>query len=263
MAARSRRSGPGLAATVARGSFAPAAVVALGIVVALGTFALPARALDVAPWDRVLRAHARRGGVDYGALAADTAARAELDAFLASVATMADSEPLYAWLNAYNALVVKSVIARYPLRTVGEVPGFFDRAQHRVAGRMRTLDQIENEVVRPRFRDARVHAALNCAARSCPALASRAFTAGNVDASLTRLARAMVGNELHVRVRNGVLELSPIFTWFAADFVRDAGSVIAWLHRYDAAGRLAAVTPTTPTRERVYDWRLNDAPRAR
>lgn len=237
------------------------ALVMFAALLASATSAASVRALDVAPWDRVLRTHARGGGLDYAALAADTAARADLETFLASVATMPESEPLYAWLNAYNATVAKSVIARYPLRTVRDVPGFFDRAQHRVAGRMRTLDQIENQIVRPRFRDARVHAALNCAARSCPALASRAFTAGNVEASLTRLARALVANEQHVRVRSGTLELSSIFTWFSADFIRDAGSVRAWIARYDATGKFVSVPTSAPTRERTYDWRLNDARR--
>lgn len=237
------------------------ALMLFAAMVASATSTASVRALDVAPWDRVLRAHANRGGIDYAALAADSAARSDLDAFLAAVATMPESEPLYAWLNAYNALVAKSIITRYPIRTVRDVPGFFDRAQHRVAGRMRTLDQIENTLVRPRFHDARVHAALNCGARSCPALASRAFTAGNVDASLTRLARALVANGQHVRVRGGTLELSPIFTWFSADFIRDAGSVRAWLDRYDATRKLANVPAAAPTRQRTYDWRLNDAPR--
>jgi hypothetical protein len=235
-----------------------AIVIALLVLVASVAVAPVASALDVAPWDRVLRTYARRGGLNYAGLAADPAARADLDLFLASVATMPESEPLYAWLNAYNAVVVKSVLARYPLRSVRDVPGFFDRAQHRVAGQMRTLDQIENQIVRPRFHDARVHVALNCAARSCPALASRAFTAGNVDASLTRLARSMIANDTHVRFRNGTLELSPIFTWFAADFVRDAGSVRAWITRYDERGKHTAVPANAPTRERVYDWRLNE-----
>jgi len=237
------------------------ALVLFAALVASATSTASVRALDVAPWDRVLRAHANRGGLDYAALAADSAARADLETFLASVATMPESEPLYAWLNAYNAIVAKSVIARYPIRTVRDVPGFFDRAQHRVAARMRTLDQIENQIVRPRFHDARVHAALNCGARSCPALASRAFTAGNVDASLTRLARALVANDLHVRVRGGTLELSSIFTWFSADFIRDAGSVRGWIDRYDGTRKLANVPASAPTRERTYDWRLNDAPR--
>ena len=221
--------------------------------------AVPARALDVAPWQRVLDAHARRGGVDYAALRADARARADLDAFLAAVAVMPESEPLYAWLDAYNALVVRAIVARPGVRSVRDVPGFFDRAQHRVAGRARTLDQLENQLIRRRFPDARVHAALNCGARSCPALSTRAFTAANVEAELTRLARAMVASDVHVRVRDGALSLSAIFTWYEADFRRDAGSVRGWLARHDAGARLRGLAATAPVRELPYDWALNAA----
>jgi hypothetical protein len=236
-----------------------------GVLVVTAVFAataLPARALDVAPWQRVLDAHARRGGFDYEALRGDARARADLDAFLAAVATMPESEPLYAWLDAYNALVVRAIVARPGLRSVRDVPGFFDRVQHRVAGRARTLDQLENQLIRRRFPDARVHAALNCGARSCPALSPRAFTAANLDAELTRLARAMVASDAHVRVRDGALALSAIFTWFEADFRRDAGSVRAWIARYDATGRLRSLPASAAVRELPYDWALN-AVRAR
>jgi hypothetical protein len=256
--------GEGARQTAAKRAMARAgACLIAAAAVVVGWTSGPARALDVEPWDRVLRAHAHGGGMDYAALKADAAAMADLDAFLASVASMPESEPLYAWLDAYNAIVVKSIVLRYPLRSVRDVPGFFDRARHRVAGRERTLDEIENQIVRPRFRDARVHAALNCGARGCPALASRAFTAANVEAALDRLARAMVANDAHVRVREGRIELSEIFEWFKADFERDAGSVRAWLARYDARGKLANLPPDARLATRPYDWRLNDFPRAR
>lgn len=201
--------------------------------------------------------------MDYAALKADAAAMRDLDAFLAGVATMPESEGLATWLDAYNATVVKSVVDRYPLRGVRDVPGFFDHVPHRLAGAVRTLDATET-LIRTRFHDARVHAALNCGARSCPALASRAFTRGNVEASLDRLAHAMVANEMHVHVtRDGRLGLSEIFTWYDADFTRDAGSVVQWLRRYDAHHKLAPLRSPIVRSSLRYDWRLNDFPSPR
>ena len=107
------------------------AVVALAALVVVPS---GARALDAGPWDQVLRAHAHRGGVDYAALKADEQAMARLDAFLEAAETMPESAPLSAWLNVYNALVVKSVVERYPLDSVRSVDGFFDGVRHRVAG---------------------------------------------------------------------------------------------------------------------------------
>lgn len=219
----------------------------------------PASALDVEPWDRVLRAHARGGGVDYAALERDAAAMADLDRFLREVATMPEDAPLAAWLNAYNALVVREVVRHHPIESVQSVPGFFDRRRHRVAGRMRTLDDVEHRVIRVRFPDARVHAALHCGARSCPDLYPRAFREETLDATLDRLARRMVADDRHVRVRDGRVEVSQLFEWFAPDFERDGGSVLGWLRRYDAGGKLRGVDDDADLRHLRYDWRLDDA----
>ena len=221
----------------------------------------PAAALATAPWDAVLQAHANRGGVDYAALKADADAMAQLDQFLASVAAMPESEGLASWLNAYNASVVKAVVDRYPLGSVRDVPGFFDRVTHRIAGQERTLDAVENQVIRPRFQDARVHFALNCGARSCPALASRAFRAGNLDRTLDGLVRRALRSPLHLRVVDGTLEMSRLFEWFAADFTRGGDTVVAWARRYDARNLLGGIPDDATPRFRRYDWRLNDRPR--
>lgn len=219
---------------------------------------LGAQALDVEPWDRVLQAHARQGGLDYGGLRGDPEAMARLERFRVAVAEMPESEPLSSWLNAYNALVVSAIVERYPLASVRDVPGFFDRARHRVAGRMRTLDDLEHRVIRARFPDARVHAALNCGARSCPPLHGRAFREASLDRTLDRLAQRWVASDRHVRVRGGRLEVSQLFEWFAADFRRDAGSVRGWIGHHDATGRLRGVPEDAAMVYVPYDWRLND-----
>ena len=216
-----------------------------------------ALALDSAPWDEVLRAHARNGRMDYGALKADPGAMAKLDRFLGSVAEMPVSEGLASWLNAYNALVVKAVVERYPLDSVREVEGFFDRARHPVAGRQRTLDAIENQIIRRRFRDARIHFALNCAARSCPALHGRAFARSSLDATLDRLVRRALRSPRHVRVVDGQLRVSEIFHWFAEDFAREKGSLLAWIAAH--GGETGGADESANVGRIPYDWGLNDA----
>lgn len=232
------------------------------LVVALVVSASPiARAFDHAGYDRVLAAHAHAGGVDYAGLAADPAARAELDRFVASLASMPDGAGLADWLNAYNAIVIDRIVDRWPIASVRDVPGFFDRLTVVVAGNASTLDRIENAVIRPRFHDARVHVALNCGAVSCPPLAARGFDAATLDATLDRLARSAVANPEFVRVDGGRVSVSEIFFWFEADFVRDAGSVRAWLDRYDAGRRLAGVPTGTRLERLTYRWAVNHRPR--
>lgn len=216
-----------------------------------------ANALDASPWERVLSKHAKQGGFDYAALKADANSMADLGRFLTAVGEMPQAEPLSSWLNAYNALVVKAVADRHPIRSVRDVPGFFDRVRHRVAGQMRTLDDVENRIIRPRFQDARIHVALNCGAVSCPALHPHVFREASLDQTLTRLARAMVRSNRHVRVQDGKLEISELFFWFAADFERDGGSVWGWLQRYDATQKLEGLSAATERGRIPYRWALN------
>lgn len=220
--------------------------------------ASPAAALDPTPLDKVLRAHVRGGRVDYAALKADKRAQKLLDAFLAAAATMPEGAPLSAWLNVYNAIVIKLVLERYPIASVMDVPDFFKALKVRVAGKPRSLDAIEHQVIRPRFKDARVHFALNCGAVSCPELHGRAFVEATLDANLDALARKAVNDSTHVALRDGKLLLSAIFFWFEEDFVREAGSVVAWIKRFGGQ-RYAQLPADTPRVKRDYDWSLSDA----
>ncbi len=233
-------------------------VVLGALVLCLVLSALPgaAQALDVGPWQRVLTAHARGGNFDYAGLRADPDRLADLNRFVEAVGTMDDGESLASWLNAYNALVVHAITTRYPIDSVRDVDGFFNTVTHRVAGHSRTLDYVENQVIRPRFHDARIHVALNCGARSCPALSPRAFAARTLDRDLDRLARAAVANSRHVRVVDGGLRVSEIFFWFSADFERDAGSVVGWLKRFGGEA-ITALPGDAPLARLRYDWRLN------
>lgn len=233
----------------------------LAFAFALAIHVPDARAHDHAPYQRVLSSHAHEGGVDYAALARDAAARADLDRYVASLATMPASSGLADWLNAYNAIVIHRIVQHWPIASVRDVPGFFDGAVTPVAGENRTLDDLEHRVIRARFRDARVHLALNCGAISCPPLPSRAFEARTLSSTLDRLARAAVSSDAFVRVEGQRLRVSEIFFWFQQDFDRDAGSVLAWLKRYDATGRLDPI-PAGAALERIpYRWTVNHRPR--
>lgn len=230
---------------------------AAGVLAALVAWAASssASAQDTARWGHVLRAYVWGGRVDYAALAHDTATRAELDAYVASLATMSDTAPLGAWIDAYNALVLQGVVAVYPVSGVCDIPGFFDRARHAVAGRERTLDQLENEILRERFRDARVHAALVCGARSCPALSRTPYAARPIDAALDEAVHGWLGDARAVRITSTEVWLSSILDWFQADFARDGTSLMGWLEAHDA--RFTPAARVLPVRFIAYDWSLN------
>lgn len=218
-----------------------------------GVDAAPRRAPqpDPAPFDRVLAAFVRDGRFDYAGLKADAARTADLERFLASVA-QAPSPDLATLLSAYDAIVIGQIVARHPIRSVMDVPGFFDRIRHRVGGRDVTLNQLEKEWILPTFRDPRVHFALNCGARSCPPLPTTAFRAASLDRTLDEMTRAALAREDFVAVGAGGVRVTSLFDWYAADF---EGGALAFLRRY---------RPDVPVDARLrfltYDWRLNDAP---
>ena len=202
-----------------------------------------ADSFDYAPLNRVLgRVVNSQGGVDYQATKTDTDLRAFVDQ-LAQISP--DTHPalfpnradsLAFWLNAYNACVLAGVSKAYPISSVTEIApafGFFKTQKFVVGGRRVTLDHIEHEIIRKQFADPRIHAAINCAAVSCPRLLNEAFTPDKLDDQLNLVIRDMIRNPMHVQINREtkVVSLSAIFDWFASDFTsyvqaREAGETV-------------------------------------
>ena len=174
------------------------------------------------------------------------------------------------WLNAYNALTVRHVL-RYPgLKSVATaVEGadryaFFKERIHLVAGRLRSLDEIEHQIIRQLFKDPRVHVALNCASSSCPKLPQFAFHAKTVDKQLDDLARDFVNDSSRNEISNGKLHLSKIFKWYSEDFESSSlvpNQELALNHRgvRGFIKRYARfhISSSASISFKVYDWSLN------
>jgi hypothetical protein len=232
-------------------------ILTLAVIAALAPAARAAVSHE--PFDAILKKHVKRGRVDYEGIKRES--RAALDGYVkalgkARLAGASRNEKLAFYLNAYNALVIKSVVDRLPVESVMKVPGFFKRHRHTVAGRRVTLDELEHGIIRPTFKDARVHFALVCAARSCPPLRAAAFHAGSVDGVLDRLAKSFVNSWSGVRIQGARVRVSQIFNWFADDFRKSAGSVGRFLARYHE--KHAGLLKRTRRFEHLpYDWSLN------
>ena len=224
-----------------------------------------------AAWGRVVSRHVVRGGVDYAAVAAD---RGDLDAFLACVrriepTRLPEPERVAFLTNAYNALVIDAVLARYPgIRSVRDVDGFFDEEQHVVGGREMTLDEIETAA---REIDPRVHFTVVCASESCPDLLDEAYTGAEIDRQLRRQTQAFLADRekgLRYDRQANDLHLSSIFKWYAGDFTGGStvvaffarGGVLDWVVEHLADRRLASeLDEKRPSVKYLdYDWSLND-----
>ena len=175
---------------------------------------------------------------------------------------MPETEPLSSWINAYNALVVDAVLKLYPLQSVKDAVGgdfkFFSEIHYTVAGQKRSLDDIENGIIRPRFEDARIHVALNCGALTCPPLRPLAFEAATLDTDLDQLAKVTVNDGHHVYMKGGKLVVNEIFKWFEPDFARDKGSMLQWIQAYSDDPEVVGLTADASIDVYPYDWSLSD-----
>ncbi|MGH7547604.1 MAG: DUF547 domain-containing protein [Gemmatimonadales bacterium] len=239
---------------------------------------------DHSGFSAVLREHLRGGRVDYAALKTDSARlRSYLDqlavADSAGVTAADQNTRLAFWINAYNACMLKQVIQHYPIerapfdRLIGstsaragfvrDISGVFKRKHCRVAGALRSQDDVEHGILR-HMGDARIHFAINCAARSCPELAAEAYVPERVDKQLDAAVRHLVETDTQFRIVMGeypVLQVNKILDWYSKDFGGSDG-VKRFFARYLPPGAAAYIQrPDVRLRFFDYDWTLNDVDR--
>lgn len=240
---------------------------ALPVSLWLAAVAAPAMAapgdVNHAPWDALTEKYVADGRVDYAGVAKD---RQLLSTYTVSLReadpSKLPSKPaqLAFWINAYNACVFKGVLDHRPIQSVKDVKGFFDRLTYRVAGRDLTLNEIES--AGRALGDWRIHFAVVCASASCPPIRSEAYTAEWLDAQLTEQVKRFLGNRRDgLRIEGSTLWASPIFKWYAKDFVQGtmtADSLAAVLGQYLSPDILQAIRGRKlALRFLHYDWSLN------
>lgn len=170
------------------------------------------------------------------------------------------------YINAYNFFTLETVLLNYAggaLKSISDIGGkdsfrAFKEIFYRLGGAKLSLDQIENDRLRPsmNFADGRVHFALICASNGCPVLLEKAFRAETLGAQLDDVTRIGLKLPRMLDLRNGKLKVSQIFDWFIDDFINQSGSVEAFLRQYSDS-----LPPTLPELDYVdYDWGLNDIP---
>ena len=203
----------------------------LWLVLRGGSVEVHAQEFDHSPWDHVLKEFVNeQGRVDYAALKASPA---ELDRYVRELAARSPvSHPqnfptrqsqLAYWVNAYNALVMKGVVDRWPVESVRKIGGlpysFFWRKKFVLGERKYTLDAIER-IMRKNLAEPRIHFAIVCAANSCPRLQRQAYTPENTDRLLEEAARFFVNEPRNLRIDPGQnrVTVARIFSFYHEDF---------------------------------------------
>ncbi len=228
----------------------------------------PARAAH-ADWSALLADYvvASPDGVtrfDYGALKASTADRAALDAYLAQFAQADLSAPtpenFASWANIYNAVTVRYIVERYPVRSIrdGFIIGPWKQVRVQAGGRTISLDEIEHQIMRKTWPGPDVHYAVNCASYSCPNLLAKAWEAGTLEADLAAAARDYVNHPRGVTVGRRGLVVSEIYKWFEEDFGGSKAGVIEHLLAHAEPGLADQIRANPRIARYQYDWSLND-----
>lgn len=219
------------------------------------------------------------GRVRYAELQADPS---DLNSFLAQLAGASpESHPglflteeaqMAYWINAYNAFTLKSVVDRYPLKSIISLrtlygQRFFKPRRYTAGGRKISLDDIEHEILRQRFREPRIHFALNCASASCPPLRREPYLPVTLDRQLEESARLYLHSPEGFQWKKGRLYLSALFKWYKDDFLKSLApdgeeipSVVDYAAQYlpqEDARRVRRERPKVKFLK--YNWSLNDA----
>lgn len=222
--------------------------------------------IDHAEWTRLLQTYVdERGRVDYARWKASAKDRAALGAYVAQFAPTPNppaegAEKHASLVNAYNALTISWVLDHYPTESIQLLPDSFGGARHRVGGRTVSLDDIEHGTLRPEV-GFLTHAALICAARSCPPLAREAYRGDRFPAQISfAMLRWLARPDLNrFEPAERRARISSLFRWYASDFEQARGGLRGVLSTYapDPAREFVA-EPSTKIEYHPYDWGLND-----
>lgn len=166
------------------------------------------------------------------------------------------------WINAYNAFTVKLIIKYYPIKSIKDIGSKiqipfvntpWDVKFIFIGKEKMDLNNIEHGQLRKKFDDPRIHFAIVCASKSCPALLNEAFDPARLDQQLDNQAKVFLKDPFRNKVSENNPQLSKLFDWYKMDFTKK-GSLIDFLNKYSSVkiGSNAKISYLD------YDWNLNE-----
>jgi hypothetical protein len=230
--------------------------------------------VDHAAWDRFLKKYVvtdAPSGIHRVRYASVTPVdRKDLEAYIGNlqeveVTRRSRAEQKAYWINLYNALTVKVVLDHYPVKSIRDInisPGLFSRGPWgakllTIQGNAVSLDDIEHRILRPFWKDNRVHYAVNCASLGCPNLQPDAFSPENTESLLEKGAREYVNHPRGALLEGDRLRLSRIYDWFQADFGGSEEGVLRHLRKHADPGLRERLTRFKGDIAYDYDWGIN------
>jgi len=166
------------------------------------------------------------------------------------------------YINAYNACTIKLILKHYPgVKSIKDIGSLWRSPWKirfcKINGKTFTLDEIEHNILRLRFKDPRVHFAVNCASKDCPPLIAEPYQGTILDQQLDANTRAFLNNPRKNRLEGDTLYVSSIFKWFEDDFKADVVGFFLTYADEDLKKRLLVKREQIKIKHLDYDWSLN------
>lgn len=237
--------------------------------------------VDHSAWTSMLAKFVSQGSdgvnrVDYAAWKASD--HRALKAYLARLQAveprdLGRNEQFAFWANLYNAKTIDVVLDSFPVKSIREISigegllGFLKQSVGaagpwkakilKVSNKQLSLDDIEHKILRPVFKDPRVHYAVNCASFGCPNLQTEAFTGAKLSSQLDSGAKAYINHPRGISVVDGQVRASSIYQWFQSDFGGSEAAVLDHVRHFANPKLKARLKGKTSISSYGYDWSLN------
>ena len=242
-------------------------IIAAGLMIMVASSGIASQSsVDNDIYSSLLKRHVIGGRVDYQGFKKD---ERRLDDYLAVLGkvdpdALAPSDQMAFYINAYNAWTIKLILSAYPdVRSIKDLGTLFQSPWKKEIVKLKeqvvTLDHIEHNILRPRFKDPRVHFAINCASISCPPLLDEPYDGARLDRQLEVVTTNFINDSKSNFIKGTTLHMSKIFKWFKDDFKAD---IVGFFQRYaqgEFKTRLDAHGTELKIKYLSYDWSLNSA----
>lgn len=230
----------------------------------LVTYSWSSETVDNSIYADLLSKYVKDGVVDYKGFKNE---ETKLDQYLkvlenTDTKTLSRNEQFAFYVNAYNAWTIKLILSAYPgVESIKDLGSLFKspwkKKLVRIDGEVITLDDIEHKILRPRFKDPRVHFAVNCASKGCPPLRSEPYQGSILDQQLDEMTEAFLNDPARNRLEGRTLYVSRIFKWFSEDFNEDIVGFFLKYARGDLKTELESNKDKIKVKYLDYDWSLN------
>lgn len=169
-------------------------------------------------------------------------------------------------INAYNAFTFEFILKYEPEDSIKEIKKVFsgwftpwDIKWFHLFGDKINLNHIEHGILRVKYKEPRIHFAINCASLGCPSLIAKAFTDKNLEEELQKAAIHFLNNKQknYYNERDRQIYISEIFKWFEKDFQPSVAKFVIKYMKLDDKVKKDIASGKIKIDYTEYDWNLN------